>query len=77
MITAPDRIRATFQPGPGVLEQKVRESSKHLADLLEICLGHRVDLETEVIQSFPQRPAKRRPIRRDFSSVPATADALS
>lgn len=75
--TAPDRIRATFQPGPGVLEHKVRESSRHLADLLEICLGHRVELETEVTHTFPKRTGKRRPIRRDFSAIPTSAAALS
>ena len=74
--TAPDRIRAIFQLGPDVPRTKVQQASKHLADLLEICLGHRVELETEITPQFPKRTGKRRPIRRDFAkrtSEPALA----
>jgi phenylacetate-CoA ligase len=68
--TAPDRIRATFQVGDGIPDEKVRASSKHLSDLLEVCLGHRLQLQTEITKTFPKRNGKRRPIRRDFSAAP-------
>ncbi|MFN2477181.1 MAG: phenylacetate--CoA ligase family protein [Chthoniobacterales bacterium] len=66
--TAPDRIRATFQVGNGVPSDKISVSSEHLADLLEVCLGCRVQLETIITKEFPKRAGKRRPIRREFTT---------
>jgi phenylacetate-CoA ligase len=65
---APDRIRATFQAGEGVPEAKIRASSQHLSDLLEVCLGDPFTLEIEITKNFPKRSGKRRPIRRAFRS---------
>jgi phenylacetate-CoA ligase len=65
---APDRIRATFQAGHGISEEKIRASTQHLSDLLEVCLGYPFTLELEITKKFPKRSGKRRPIRREFTS---------
>jgi phenylacetate-CoA ligase len=64
---AADEVRATFEVGAGVPEEKIRQSIQHLEDLLEVCLGNRLKLQADITKSFPQRAGKRRPIRREFS----------
>jgi phenylacetate-CoA ligase len=71
--TAPDRVRATFQVGDGVPEDKVRTSTQHLEDLLEVCLGQRLHLDIQITKAFPHRKGKRRPIRREFSATPGAS----
>ena len=64
---APDAIRATMQVDASVPRSKVEGSLHHLHDLLRVCLGHPLEVEAEVVPSFPRRPGKRRPIRREFT----------
>ena len=65
----PDTVTATFMVGTGPTDlRKIEESLHHLTRLLEGCLGHRIQLHSDVVTKFPNRSGKRRPIRRIFRS---------
>lgn len=74
--TAHDRVRAAFQPGPGVPAATIQQASKHLRDLLEVCLRNAIELEVVIHDTFVHREGKRRPIRREFAPAIESRPAL-
>jgi phenylacetate-CoA ligase len=62
---APDGVHATLQIDGAILGGEEAFLGK-LAELLQVCLGHPVEVKAEIAPGFPQRTGKKRPIRRDF-----------
>jgi phenylacetate-CoA ligase len=62
----PAAIKATFAPGQGVGEARIRSELGHLQELIGVCLEHAVHVELELVEAFPPTFGKRRPIRRAF-----------
>ena len=67
----PDTVRAVLEVDGGIPPAKIQASLLHLQELLHVCMEHPVRVEAELPLSFPKRPGKKRPIRRDFSHKPA------
>jgi len=63
-----ERIAASFAPGPGVSEAKIRGALGHLQELIGLCLEHPVHVALTLVDAFPPSPGKRRPIRRAIAS---------
>jgi phenylacetate-CoA ligase len=64
---APGAIKAVLMVD-GEPQEKVGASFGHLRELLSVCLGHPVEVDVELVKSFPVRTGKRRPIRREFAA---------
>jgi phenylacetate-CoA ligase len=64
----PEQVAATFAPGSGVSEAKIRGSLGHLQELIGLCLEHPVHVDLRLVEAFPPAPGKRRPIRRAIAS---------
>lgn len=62
-----DVIEARFKPGQGMAESKINASVEHLEDLLALCFEHPVRVETAMVDAFPPKTGKRRPIRRELT----------
>ncbi|MFI5011349.1 MAG: phenylacetate--CoA ligase family protein [Hyphomicrobiales bacterium] len=62
-----DLIETTFVLGNGVAEKRLRDVLPHLEDLLSLCLEHPVRVKANVVEAFPPKTGKRRPIRRDIT----------
>ncbi len=62
-----DLVEARFMPGPGMEAARMRKSVGHLQDLLGICFEHAVAVDMKVMDFFPGRKGKRRPIRCELS----------
>jgi len=58
-----DVVEARFLPGAGMAESKLKASVSHLQDLLGHCFEHSVKVKTTVVDAFPPKAGKRRPIR--------------
>jgi phenylacetate-CoA ligase len=60
-------VEARFIPGAGVSEDRILASTGHLAELLSLCLEHKVKVKAQVLSAFPAKAGKRRPIRRELA----------
>jgi phenylacetate-CoA ligase len=48
-------------------ETRLNSSISHLEDLLSVCLEHPVQVKATVLDVFPPKTGKRRPIRREMA----------
>ncbi|SEC74858.1 phenylacetate-CoA ligase [Rhizobiales bacterium GAS191] len=64
----PELIETTFVLGNGVSEARLQKVVPHLEDLLSLCMEHPVRVLAKVVDTFPPKTGKRRPIRRDFTA---------
>jgi phenylacetate-CoA ligase len=62
-----DMIEARFKPGVGMAEAKLTASVAHLEELLALTFEHPVKVKAELVEIFPPRVGKRRPIRREIT----------
>jgi phenylacetate-CoA ligase len=59
-------IEARYVLGSGTTAAQVAASIDHFSELLSLCLEHAVHVKAEVLETFPQKIGKRRPIRRQM-----------
>jgi phenylacetate-CoA ligase len=58
-----DLVEVRCSLGEATSESRVRAAASHMEDLLTTCLEHAVGVIVTVVDGFPPRPGKRRPIR--------------
>jgi phenylacetate-CoA ligase len=65
--TGVDMVEARVVLGAATSKEKLQGSISHLEDLLSICLEDKVRVKAVVLESFPPKVGKRRPIRREMA----------
>jgi phenylacetate-CoA ligase len=65
--TGVDRVEARVALGAATSKARLHGSIAHLEDLLSICLEHKVGVKAVVLDVFPPKVGKRRPIRREMA----------
>ena len=61
-----DLVEARVVLGNDTPDSRLKSSIAHLEDLLAVCLEHPVRVKAQVLNSFPPKIGKRRPIRREI-----------
>lgn len=64
----PDMVEARFLPGAGMALSKLKASISHLQDLLEFCFEHPVKVRAKIVDAFPPKAGKPRPIRCEMTA---------
>ena len=62
-----DVVEARVVLGDDTPETRLNSSISHLEDLLSVCLEHPVQVKVTVLDVFPPKTGKRRPIRREMA----------
>jgi len=65
--TGVDMVEARVVLGAATSKDKLHGSIPHLEDLLSICLEDKVRVKAVVLDAFPPKVGKRRPIRREMA----------
>jgi phenylacetate-CoA ligase len=65
----PDLIEAKFALGGATVETRVRGSVGYLEDLLAMALEHPVKVNIDIVDVFPAKTGKRRPIRCEVKTA--------
>jgi phenylacetate-CoA ligase len=61
-----DLVEARVVLGADTPCSRLKSSIAHLEDLLAVCLEHPVRVKAQILDSFPPKTGKRRPIRREI-----------
>jgi phenylacetate-CoA ligase len=62
-----DLIETTFVLGGGVTEKRLFDAIPHLEALMSLSMEHPVGVKANIVEAFPPKTGKRRPIRRDIA----------
>ena len=68
LFPADDFIETTFVLGDGVTEQQLFKAIPHLEALMSLSMEHPVTVKANIVDAFPPKKGKRRPIRREVTA---------